>query len=87
MTIPIAHKCLTVLDTLKSVVLKTAITWNVTLLDISLQMPDCNCNGWKTPMNQQPGKSNPRADNQPLASFNDPCRNCNHILGKKLNYI
>ncbi|KAG6440336.1 hypothetical protein O3G_MSEX001186 [Manduca sexta] len=51
------------------------------------QTPDCNCNGWKTPMPQQPGKNNPRADNQPLAGFNDPCRNCSHILEKHVTQL
>ncbi|XP_052749924.1 histone acetyltransferase KAT2A isoform X1 [Galleria mellonella] len=44
------------------------------------QTPDCTCNGWKTPVPQQAIKGNARADNQPLATFNDPCRHCGHIL-------
>ncbi|CAH0397112.1 unnamed protein product [Chilo suppressalis] len=51
------------------------------------QTPDCTCNGWKTPVTQQAGKNNARADNQPLASFNDPCRNCNHILEKHVTQL
>ncbi|XP_063366172.1 histone acetyltransferase KAT2A [Cydia amplana] len=51
------------------------------------QTPDCNCTGWKTPMPQQAIKANARADNQPLATFNDPCRNCNHILEKHVTQL
>ncbi|XP_004922629.1 histone acetyltransferase KAT2A [Bombyx mandarina] len=50
------------------------------------QTPDCNCNGWKTPVTQHAGKT-PRADNQPLASFNDVCRNCNHVLEKHVSQL
>lgn len=32
-------------------------------------------------MAQQTVRANARTDNQPLANFTDPCRNCNHILG------
>ncbi|KAH9644436.1 hypothetical protein HF086_000687, partial [Spodoptera exigua] len=49
--------------------------------------PECNCNGWKTPAPQPTGKGNPRADNQPIATFNDPCRNCNHILEKHVTQL
>ncbi|XP_049878355.1 histone acetyltransferase KAT2A isoform X2 [Pectinophora gossypiella] len=51
------------------------------------QTPDCTCNGWKTPVPQAAVKGNTRADNQPLASFNDPCRNCNHILEKHVTQL
>ncbi|KAF9804318.1 hypothetical protein SFRURICE_011933 [Spodoptera frugiperda] len=51
------------------------------------QTPECNCNGWKTPAPQPTGKGNPRADNQPIATFNDPCRNCNHILEKHVTQL
>ncbi|CAG9782544.1 unnamed protein product [Diatraea saccharalis] len=51
------------------------------------QTPDCVCNGWKTPVTQQIVKNNSRVDNQPLASFSDPCRNCNHILEKHVTQL
>ncbi|CAH2087898.1 unnamed protein product [Euphydryas editha] len=51
------------------------------------QSPECNCNGWKTPLPQQSGKTNARSDNQPLASFTDVCRNCNHILEKHVSHL
>ncbi|KAJ0172618.1 hypothetical protein K1T71_011757 [Dendrolimus kikuchii] len=51
------------------------------------QTPECTCNGWKTPVPQQALKANQRADNQPLASFNDPCRNCNHVLEKHVTQL
>ncbi|XP_026318104.1 histone acetyltransferase KAT2A isoform X2 [Hyposmocoma kahamanoa] len=51
------------------------------------QTPECTCNGWKTPVPQQASKGNARADNQPLASFSDPCRNCNHILEKHVSQL
>ncbi|XP_039747718.1 histone acetyltransferase KAT2A [Pararge aegeria] len=50
------------------------------------QTPDCVCNGWKAPVAQQSGKGC-RADNQPLASFTDPCRNCNHVLEKHITHL
>ncbi|XP_045453626.1 histone acetyltransferase KAT2A [Melitaea cinxia] len=50
------------------------------------QSPDCNCTGWKTPVQQQSGKTNTRSDNQP-ASFTDICRNCNHILEKHVSHL
>ncbi|KAG7304888.1 hypothetical protein JYU34_010283 [Plutella xylostella] len=50
------------------------------------QTPDCNCNGWKTPLAQQAANNKAR-DNQPLATFNDPCRNCNHILVKHVSQL
>ncbi|XP_075982048.1 gcn5 acetyltransferase isoform X2 [Anticarsia gemmatalis] len=51
------------------------------------QTPDCQCNGWKTPAPQPNLKGNGRADTQPLASFNDPCRNCNHVLEKHVTQL
>ncbi|XP_026736170.1 histone acetyltransferase KAT2A isoform X1 [Trichoplusia ni] len=51
------------------------------------QTPDCNCNGWKTPVPQPAAKGQPRADNQPLANFNDPCRNCTHVLEKHVTQL
>ncbi|CAG4976267.1 histone acetyltransferase KAT2A [Colias croceus] len=51
------------------------------------QTPECNCNGWKTPVAQQTARPNTRTDNQPLASFTDPCRNCNHILEKHVTQL
>ncbi|CAB3232174.1 unnamed protein product [Arctia plantaginis] len=51
------------------------------------QTPECTCNGWKTPSPQHAAKANPRADNQPLASFSDPCRNCNHVLEKHVTQL
>ncbi|KAM3966079.1 gcn5 acetyltransferase [Aphomia sociella] len=51
------------------------------------QTPDCNCNGWKTPVPQQAVKGNARGDNQPLATFNDPCRHCGHILEKHVTQL
>ncbi|XP_053616213.1 histone acetyltransferase KAT2A isoform X1 [Plodia interpunctella] len=51
------------------------------------QTPDCNCNGWKTPVPQQATKGNQRTDNLPLASFTDPCRNCNHILENHITQL
>ncbi|CAK1542566.1 unnamed protein product [Leptosia nina] len=51
------------------------------------QTPECNCNGWKTPVAQQTVRANARADNQPLANFTDPCRNCHHILEKHVTQL
>ncbi|CAH4034884.1 histone acetyltransferase KAT2A isoform X1 [Pieris brassicae] len=51
------------------------------------QTPECNCNGWKTPAAQQTVRPNARTDNQPLANFTDPCRNCNHILEKHVTQL
>ncbi|VVD03083.1 unnamed protein product [Leptidea sinapis] len=51
------------------------------------QTPECGCNGWKTPVSQQTIRANTRNDNQPLATFTDPCRNCNHILVTEINRL
>nr|XP_026491863.1 histone acetyltransferase KAT2A [Vanessa tameamea] len=53
----------------------------------SCQTPDCNCTGWKTSLPQQNSKTNNRTDNQPIASFTDLCRNCNHILEKHVTQL
>ncbi|XP_072945715.1 histone acetyltransferase KAT2A, partial [Epargyreus clarus] len=50
------------------------------------QASDCNCNGWKAPVTQH-SRSNNRADAQPLASFTDPCRTCNHILEEHVTQL
>ncbi|OWR41628.1 histone acetyltransferase KAT2A like protein [Danaus plexippus plexippus] len=50
------------------------------------QEQDCNCNGWKTPV-QQAAKTNARASDQPPANFTDPCRNCNHILESHITQL
>lgn len=49
------------------------------------QIPECTCNGWKTTAQQL--KGNPRTDNQSPASFNDPCRTCNHLLEKHVTQL
>ncbi|PSN51157.1 Histone acetyltransferase KAT2A [Blattella germanica] len=49
------------------------------------QADECKCNGWKTPI--PPAKS-PRVDvSQPLASFTDPCRSCNHVLESHVSHL
>ncbi|XP_076348623.1 gcn5 acetyltransferase isoform X2 [Tachypleus tridentatus] len=45
----------------------------------------CKCNGWKNP---NPPPNPPRLDvSQPLASLNDPCRSCGHVLGAHVSHL
>lgn len=45
----------------------------------------CKCNGWKNP-NQLPAP--PRLDvSQAVASLNDPCRSCGHVLGSHVSHL
>ncbi len=57
----------------------------ITIVFMSFQTEACKCNGWKNP---NPPPTPARADvSQPLASLTDPCRSCNHTLGKFISTI
>ncbi|XP_008212302.1 histone acetyltransferase KAT2A [Nasonia vitripennis] len=48
------------------------------------QVDECKCNGWK---NTQTVAKSPKNEAQPIATFSDPCRSCDHILENHISHL